>query len=583
MGDLDFWTDDLTDGIAFMASAFVPGMAISKLNLGEKALGSLAALRGLSAATEGEALATEGVSGTVESANLEREGLGAKIEQPKVTPTLTSSTQEIPKVLSWIDNAKASRAINTGSVSIINTAAQAMMNGNDAKNNTYETLINQKDENGNNKYTVDQANKIAAKVAKDSYLMNLGALGLMNLWEANLIFKGASTAGRNVGANKFDVNGLFGDAELAKKTLGQKAYSIINEPVKGFLTGGVWLGNMQVAIDRLNTNSDNFDLDFGTKLKDLYQQYTKQTRDAFSGNDPDAAKALGIGGLLGSAAGRLLGHNPEEETKKNLSSLNNQMNAFRDLGNIYKSNPDGSLVLENGSPVRDDNKVNSWVASLNRVLSLQQVAKNFGARGVEPMAKIYQDEVFAKFAKSHFDAGLSDLLHQKLADLRNISKEDLALLGYDPDSKNQSADQMIGKYAERAKRLEDIYNNIQNNYIPRDLNLNTKAGREKYFDITDKMFYLSARSESIAERLRESSEIYNKVSSNTENYNETFNRDTDAAVTAYNKLFEDVEAAKRRKNTVGREIEREQETFRNLNAGEGPELQIACRLRKKNL
>lgn len=553
MGDLDFWTDDVTDGAAFIASAFIPGIAISKLNLGEKAMASLSKLRGLTAASELEALSAEGVEGTVQSQNLEREGLGAQIEKPNATPTLaksTNSTLEIPKVLSWIDNAKAARAINTGSVSVINTAAQAMMSANDAKNNSYETLINQKDEQGNNKYTTDQALKISAKVAKDSYLMNLGALGVMNLWEANLIFKDASLARRNIGHNKFDVNGLFGDANLAKKTLGQRAYSLINEPVKGFVTGGVWLGNMQLAIDKLNNNSDNFDLDFGTKLKDLSAQYTKQLKDAFSGNDPDASKALGLGGLLGSVAGKLLGHDNQGETVRNLNALNGQINAFRDMGNIYKSNLDGSLDLQNGSPILDDNKVNSWVASLNKVLSLQQVAKNFGQRGVEPLAKIYQDEVFSKFAKAHFDAGLSDLLYQKLTDLKNISKADLALLGYEPDSKNNTSEQLISNYLKKGKQLEDIYDNIQNNFVPRDLNMNTKAGREKYFNMTDKMFYLSARSESIAERLRESRETYNKVHGNTEAYDESFNHETDGFVTKYNELFEQVQAAKRSQGIV---------------------------------
>src|SRR6185295_11684977 len=32
--DLNFWTEDVVDGAAFMASAFVPGLIVSKIGLG---------------------------------------------------------------------------------------------------------------------------------------------------------------------------------------------------------------------------------------------------------------------------------------------------------------------------------------------------------------------------------------------------------------------------------------------------------------------------------------------------------------------------------------------------------------------
>lgn len=567
MGDLDFWTDDLTDGAAFIASSFVPGMGISKLKLGTRAMKSLAALRGIGEMDQAAALAKTGVTGTVESENLIREGLGATIESPDIANTIkqtSSATQEIPRVLSWIDNAKAVRSIDVGTTSIINTASQAMYSANEAKNNAYDTLIRQKDENGQNKYTVDQAKQISAKVAKDSYLMNLGALSLMNLWEANFLFKKPGISNALKGA-KIETSGLMSDATLAKKSFGLRAWDAIKEPVKGFATGGLWLGNMQTAIDRLNNSPDNFNLDFGDKLQALGKQYVKQTKDALTGDDVEASKSLGVGGFMAAVTGKILGHNQGKETEKSVANLNSQVSAFREIGNIYQTESDGSLKLQNGSPILDEDKVRSWVASMNNVLSLNQVAKNFESRGVDELAKLYQDEVFARFAKAHFDTGLGDVLRQKLSDVSNIKKEDLALLGFDPDSQNKSVPESLNRFNKKAADLESLYNNIHQNFIPNtDINLNTEAGRKKYFEMTDKMFYLSARSASMNERINESISKYDKVKSDIDGYNQSYNSENDVAVTRYNELFEQLEASKRQSTIV----ENQQSYIDELNSRE---------------
>jgi hypothetical protein len=553
MGDLDFWTDDLVDGAAFMVSSFAPGMGLGKLKLGANTIRGLQGLQKLGYAEEAAALSEEGVSGTVASKALEQQGIGATLETPETggniiktnggVPTGADATQQIPRAIKWIDNARLARSIDVGSVSVINTAAQAMYSANDAKNSAYETLINKKDAQGNNVYTVDQAKIVAAKVAKDSYLMNLGALSLMNLWEANFLFKKPQISNKLAGG-VFETNGLFGDAALARKTFGRRVVESTLEPGKGVLTAGVWLGNMQLAIDRLNNNPDNFDLDFGSKLKGVGKQYLKQTADLAVGNDPEAAKALGIGSFLGAAAGKFLGPEKVKETSTSLANLNNSISAFKELGNIYKTDENGNLNLENGTPVLDEDKIKSFVASMNKVLSLNQTAKAFENKGVHELAKIYNDEVFARFAKAHFDSGLGDLLHQKLNDVSNISKEDLALLGYDPDSKNKATADLLDSYRKKANALEEIYNNIQNNYVPADLDLNKKADAKKYFDITDKMFYLSAREHSLSQIISDSKAVYDKVKANTDIVDKTYNSETDNVVDRYNELYEQLHSAK---------------------------------------
>jgi hypothetical protein len=577
MGDLDFWTDDATDGAAFMMSSFIPGMAASKLNLGAKAIRGIAALRGLQYADEASALAREGVSGTVESENLLKQGLGADVEQP-APPTLKQpdvyAAQEIPRAIKWIDNAKAARTIDVGSTSIINTTSQAMMSANEAKNSAFDALLAAKDDNGNNKYTADEAKSLSAKVAKDSYLMNLGALGVMNLWEANFLFKKAPLSNAMKGV---EANGLLGDATLAERSFGKRAYDAIKEPGKGFLTGGVWLGNMQLAIDRLNQNPDNFDLDFGTKFKDLGKQYVKQLKDAFSGDDTDASKGLGIGGLMGAVVGKVM-HGDENARRQGvLDKFNNQVSAFREMGNIYQTNEDGSTKLVNGSPVLDEEKMGSWVASMNKILNLNQLSNNFESKNVPELAKLYKDEVFARFAKAHFDAGLSDLLRTKMRDVQNLKPEDLALLGF--DTYDRTTDTKVAAQSDYFKgkigTLEDIYNNINQNYLPQGIDMNTKEGQAKHFDITDKMFYLTARSYSLAGMSEEANRKYEHIKANADAYNADFNATTDDVASQYNQHFEDLEAAKRRKaQEFDSQVSQEQDMFAQLNEPGTPEVRL---------
>lgn len=544
-GDLDFWTNDLTDGAAWVISSFALGGGVSKLKLGARTISGLNLLKGEGYASALEGLSKEGVTGAVESNNLLKQGLGATIENPELKNIVTQAdqTQQISKAIKWSDNAKLARNIDVGTTSVINTASQAMFSANNAKNNTYDALINQKDDLGNNKYTVEQAKQTAAKVARDSYIMNLGALSLMNLYEANFLFKTPESSAAFRG--KTNVNGLFGDVSLQKASFGQKIYNAVKEPGKGFLTAGVWLGNMQLAIDRLNTNPDNFNLDFGTKLKDLGQSYKKQLVDALTGKDIDASKALGLGGFMGAVLGKALGKNEIKQNENEIADLNKQVSAFRGLDNIYKTDSDGKLILENGNPTLDENKVKSWAASYNKILSLQQLSRNFENRGVGELSKVYSDEVFSRFVKAHLDRGMGDILFQKLQDIGNISKEDLALLGYDPESKNADASQKLNNYIDKAKSLENLYNNINNNFVSVTLNPNSKEGAQKRFDMVDKMFYLSARSQTLSEIIKNSKEQYESIKANTDAYNEAFNSTTDEVVNKYNELFEKAYSAGR--------------------------------------
>lgn len=564
--DLNFWTEDLTDGAAFMIGAFVPGMAISKLGAGASAVSALAKIRGLTQIGEAAALGADGLTGAVESgAALSRgatvagtdilkgaaaiEGNTADLaaKYTATTKTTESGLQEIPRVIGWIDNAKLARNIDVGATTFINTGSEAMFEAAGVKTDLIDRLSQVKNPDGSNKYTAQEVRTLAAKGAKDTFIMNLGALSASNLWEANLMFKKLPGASRAISAEGKAVSGLFDDITLQKRTFGQKLFSTGKTIGEGVVAEGLWEENIQLAIQRLNSSDENFDLDFGSKLVELSKQYAKQTAAAIVGDDPEAASNIGIGGLMGGAANVILGGNKYKAEAARVADLNKQVNFFKTLGNIYEQDANGKIALDNaGNPSVDVNKIKAYAASMNKVLGLQEVGNNLQNRSVTELAQVFKDEVFARYAKAHFDNGLGELLHQRLDNAGNLSQEDLLMLGYDPASKDASIPASVDAYKNKALELESLYDNIQKNYLParRD-----KKGK-KFFEVTDKIFYMSARAQSLTNQIKDVKTAYDALKTDTNTFDADFNRESDAVVDIYNEKFEKVRALSRNRDTA---------------------------------
>lgn len=564
--DLNFWTEDLTDGAAFMVGAFVPGMVISKLGAGASAVSALAKIRGLTQIGEAAALGADGLTGAVESeaalargatvAGTDIGGGAAAIEgntadlatkYAATTKTVEGGFQEIPRVISWIDNAKLARNIDVGATTFINTGSEAMFEAAGVKDDLIDKLSQVKNADGTNKYTPQEVRTLAAKGAKDTFVMNLGALSASNLWEANLFFKKLPGASRALGAEGKAVSGLFDDVTLQKRTFGRKLYDVGKTLGEGVVAEGLWEENIQLAIQRLNESPENFDLDFGGKLVELSKQYAKQTAAALVGDDPEAASNIGIGGLMGGAANVVLSGNSKRAEIAKVTDLNQQVNFFKTLGNIYEQDDKNKIKLDNnGNPTVDVNKLKAYTASMNKVLGLQEVGRNLENRSVNELAQVFKDEVFARYAKAHFDSGLGELLHQRLDNAGNLNKEDLMMLGYDPASKNASIPGAVDAYKEKALQLESLYDNIQKNYLParRD-----KKGK-KFFEVTDKIFYMSARAQSLANQIKDTKTKYDALKADTNEFDSDFNRESDAVVDVYNEKFEKVKALGRSRDTA---------------------------------
>lgn len=554
--DLNFWTEDVTDGAAFMAGAFVPGMLISKLGAGAEAVSALAKMRNLAAVGDAASVGADALTGAVESDAALAKGAtvagtdlqGATIagnsadlaaQYSPATVTTQGGIQELPRVLSWIDNAKLARNIDVGATAFINTGSEAMFEAKGVKDDLIDRLSQEKNEDGTNKYTAAEIRNIAAKGAKDTFVMNLGALSASNLWEANLLFKKLPGVSRAIAAEGKAVGGLFSDIELQKQAFGHKVWDIGKEVGEGVLAEGLWEENIQLAIQRLNESDESFNLDFGSKLKEVGKQYIKQTGAAIVGNDPEAASNIGIGGLMGAASAVALSHSERGKEAGRIENLNKQVSFFKTLGNIYEQDNTGKIRLDNaGNPTVDVNKVKAYAASMNKVLGLQQLGTNLEHRSINELAQVYKDEVFARYVKAHFDIGAGELLHQRLENLKNISPEDLMMLGYDPSSKDANVPGAVDDLKNKSLQLEELYNNIQRNYLPAR---SDKQGK-KFFDVTDKIFYMSARAQSLTNQIQQAKERYDKISTDTTSFDSDFNRESDKVVDGYNEKFEKVKA-----------------------------------------
>lgn len=559
--DLNFWTEDVTDGAAFMAGAFVPGMAISKLGAGTEIVSALAKTRGLTNIGEAAALGADGLTGAVESelalsrgatvagtdigggaAAIEGNSANLATKYAATTQSTEAGFQQLPRALSWIDNAKLARNIDVGATTFINTASEAMFEAKGVKDDLINKLSQVKNEDGSYKYNAQEVRTLAAKGAKDTFVMNLGALSASNLWEANLFFKKLPGAARAVSAEGKAVSGLLDDVTMQKRTFGQRLFETSKTIGEGVVAEGLWEENIQLAIQRLNESDENFDLSFGGKLIALGKQYAKQTAAAITGDDPEAASNIGIGGLMGGAANVVLGVNGAKAEAAKVDNLNKQVNFFKTLGNIYVQGTDGKLALDNaGNPTVDVNKLKAYAASMNKVLGLQEVGNNLENRSVNELAQVFKDEVFARFAKAHFDNGLGDLLHERLDTIGNITQEDMMMLGYDPLSKNASIPAAVDAYKKKAQDLETLYDNIQKNYLParRD-----KKGK-KFFEVTDKLFYMSARAQSLTNQITDTKTQYDALKADTATFDSDFNRESDSVVDGYNEKFEKVKAFER--------------------------------------
>lgn len=560
--DLDFWKGDVVDGAAFMLSAYATGNVFNSMNLGTKAVQGINAWRGLQFADEAAALSAEGLTGMSEAATVSRAAT-MTAEGAPVIPGVASAEagKVVTDIARGIANSPLANGINMGVATLMNTAAESMTEATSLKNELADKLMMEKNPDGTQKYTPEQVRDISARAARNSFLMNMLVLGPSNLWEVKTFFgKGGLRSGRNA-TNKLVQygEGLLSDAEIVKRTFGRKGLDYLRTAGTGILTEGLWEENIQLAIERINQDPENIDAGFLKNMGRVLNQYVKQTGAALSGDDTEASMNIGIGGLMGggmAVRGRVRDLN---QLKRDVTNYNAAVSTFRNTSkNFYETNPDGSLKTDdNGNPIINPNNVVSFLAAMNKTLSMSQLADNLKEKNMDILHSIVDNENIANLVKAYADNGMVDVLMKKLDQAKNFKKEDLMVLGMSSDTEQNA--KRLDYIKKKVQRQKDIYDNIQQNFIVRiqnDDKYGTKANLMK-----QSLYYLSTRAEHLAE-LRD--QVKNKADEIGSELAARYSAPTDGMVDQLNDLHAQYLAAKKRVDMLSTQQLYLPTTVRNL-------------------
>lgn len=430
--DGDFWMTDTVDGLAFLVSAWVPGLALSKLSLGAKLA------RGVSGLRTGLSAAEAAIEGAGAAANYTRNA--------------ATAFNRLDKFNAWA----------------LATASESMFEAKEARDRIMDSLSY--DEFGRTRlkadgtpYTEEEKLRIAGAGAQNSFLMNAALLAATNAvelkWLGQALGKSPGVAGAVTGAN------VFGESMgIRSATSGIERF--LNSKKGAFVTGlGLGIGsegfveeNAQLAIQRINeTYGSSGRMADLSNTNEVFQQYFKQTKDALMGNDPEAATSIGLGGILGgvgSSVGSLRQFNRDQSaTSSAVEMYNVAQENWLKFGNIYKTkivesvdaqgNPiqlEKIVYNENNEPVLDESKIGAVTASFRAVNGAVEESTRLDS-GFKRDA--LRDTSFAQFVVAHINAGVEGTINQKLDAIRNSDPEQIAKLGFALD---ENLDQQINRY-----------------------------------------------------------------------------------------------------------------------------------------
>lgn len=410
--DWSFWNESVADGVAFMASAAVPGMALGKLGT----LGKF-----------GEAFSSATKLGQFAS----KVGLGSGAE-----------------LTSW--------AFNTG----MEAAQEGAGVFKDSVRNMQELRAKGIGEYAN--MSDEDIRQRAGKLAANTVISNFGILSLSNAWENTLFFKPFKHPDAKLSGLTNEFIGRSSQLEgLASKNpfaSGLSRTSFYGKKVgEAFLAEGLWEENAQLAVQRMNTIGPD-----GKYQSDrnFFSQLGHQTIGAFSGTDKEAAENIGLGGLIGIGGGvgisKLSGE--RKEIIKELNSLIDQTKVARDnlfsTNDIYERDENNVIKFENGNPLVSPTKLAAKKEALESIYGSIALAneKDFrNSRVVDFEAK----RALASYVRSMNNIGI-DNIHEKFSQLTPNSA---SMFGLDPNNISEKAGEygtFAKEFEEKSKKVDDI-------------------------------------------------------------------------------------------------------------------------------
>lgn len=419
--DWSFWNDEIADSVAFMASAAIPGMALSKL-------GTIGALAGEVNAF-GKEFSVASRLGKLASSV----GMGSPAE-----------------LTSWTFN------------TAMESAQEAAGVFKDSKRNMEQ--LRAAGVEGYANLTDEQIRSRSGSMAAATIGGNFLVLGLSNAYENTLFFKRSAmgtdvTVGKDFLGHSKAVEGLTSKNPFASSLSRTSFYG--KEAFKGLMAEGVWEENAQLAIQRMNTvGPDGKQVSNETGVPGFFNQYFKQLRGAATGQDQEALESIGLGALIGIGAGtffsKLHGERKSEidETNRAIDTIKAARNSLFSTNDVWERDKDNRVVFEGDQPKIDPVKLSAKKDELAKnytsvVLSNLEEYKN--SKPVEFVAK----QALANYVRSLANIGITGIGDR----LSNLSPDNAALFGLDPKSPNEKAadyKNLAESFEQHAKDIEKI-------------------------------------------------------------------------------------------------------------------------------
>lgn len=536
--DGDFWMTDVSDGLAFLVSAWVPGLALSKLKLGAGLIKAASGLRvGISAA--------------------EAEIEGAAIASNYIAKGNTAY-KTLDKFNAWA----------------LATSSEAMFEAKGVKDHVMESLTY--DEYGGLRrkadgtlYTEEEKRRIAAGSAQNTFLLNAGILAATNAielkWFGKMFGKGEGTVAKGLtGGTMFGEDlGIRQSVGGIEKFLSSKKGAFLKGATQGILAEGYVEENAQLAIQRVNQN-------YGAAgkiatmgdLGEVIKQYGRQTIDATLGRDQEAAASIGIGAILGAPGGAFSSISQQKQDKlattAAVEAYNSAQQNWLKFGNIYKTqtikaadengNPitKETLVLDpQGEPIIDTKKIAGVTSSFQSVNSALDeslsVTDNF-------KRDLLRNKAFGDFVTAHINAGIEDTVKSKLDAVAKAAPEDVVKLGF---VLNEDVADQINKYKGIAAAIIS-QNKLLNSDIIFDSTEIDKGRKSRMIDLaTDQTIYKNLESELLSDTQTISNQLVNNENTSlTDGIVQQLN-DIKTRIQSQNEVIEDL---KSKDNTFDLEI-----------------------------
>lgn len=474
--DAELWNTSIKDGAAFMASAFIPVGAISKLGLGAKLAGRLGKV---ATALEAE-VAAAGIIG--------RGG------------NIVAGVNKFGSLGKVLNQARLAKTIDFGANLAYSVPMEASMEARGVGLSVRESLWGAINPQTGLMYTDEEKDQVAGAAASQVFNQNLGVLALSNAAELYGMMKIAGLASKASKA-AFTAESTLGN--LVGKT--NKAFSLRNGSGIRNVGGKIGIGiasegyyeeNVQYAIQKTaegfsRAEGDENESAYGSvgvkngkiekdKIAGARGRYGYQLNKLLNpfvegSTDKELNESVFIGALMGAGGGGVAGVKDFKQQNKfnrlGAASINNLYQQWvsspKSVDNPFVTETDPKTGEEkikfdqDGKPVIDTDKAMGYKSHVEDMLHLRTIvdaAENKGNLTVFEMGKSLG---FTKMAAEYAKYGATEDLIEKLSKVGGLKPEDIKLMFPSLDTSDIESPEFKTKLNKKVAEMTNVAKEVK--------------------------------------------------------------------------------------------------------------------------